>query len=188
VASLILVGLFAGALGLGQLLGLPTPWSFDRAPSSNGRVLHRSIPIQLSIATLGVQAPVVGVGKADDGSIAPPSLGRPDETGWYRLGPTPGERGTAVIVGHVDTASRPAVFQNLAGLARGKVIKVNREDRSIASFRVDSVERFPKTAFPADRVYAVSDKSRLVLVTCGGAWVGGTTGYADNVVVFATLT
>ena len=53
---------------------------------------------------------------------------------------------------------------------------------------MDSVERFPKIAFPADRVYGATDRSRLVLVTCGGAWVGGHVGYADNVIVFATLT
>ena len=49
------------------------------------------------------------------------------------------------------------------------------------------MERSPKTSFPADKVFAATDRSRLVLVTCGGAWVGGDVGYADNVIVFATL-
>jgi Sortase domain len=187
IAALVLVGLFAGALGLGQLLGLPTPWQ-SGGPHSDPGVLHRSPPTQVAIPAIGVRAHVVGVGRAADGSVDTPSLNTPDQTGWYRLGPTPGERGTAVIVGHVDTASQPAVFAKLAGLKPGKVIEVTREDRRVAAFAVTSVERFPKTAFPAGRVFAAGDASQLVLVTCGGAWVGGTEGYADNVLVFATLT
>jgi hypothetical protein len=187
VASLVLVALFAGALGLGQMFGLPTPWNFHW-PHGDPTVLQRSVPTQISISTLGLRAPVVSVGAAADGSIATPAIDKPDETGWYRLGPSPGERGTAVIVGHVDSAHGPAVFARLATLSPGRTIDVNREDRRTATFRVDSVQRTPKTAFPADRVFAGGDAARLVLVTCGGAWVGGGVGYADNVIVYASLT
>lgn len=187
VAGLLLVALFAAGLGVGELLGLPTPWSLGGVRPSDPGVLHRSPPTQVAIPTIDVRAPVVGVGRAPDGSIATPSIDAPEEAGWYRLGPTPGERGTAVIVGHVDTANRPAVFQKLANLKHGKVVEVTREDRKVAAFSVDTVERFPKTAFPADRVFAAGDSSHLVLVTCGGPWIGGDIGYADNVVVFATL-
>jgi hypothetical protein len=186
VAGLVLVALFAGAVGLGQMLGLPTPWNIHWPRS--GPALHHSVPTRISIPALGVRAPVVSVGKTADGSIAAPALDRPDQTGWYRLGVTPGERGTAVIVGHVDSADRPAVFAKLGTLGRGKTIDVNREDRRIATFRVDAVERAPKTAFPADKVFGSTNRARLVLVTCGGAWVGGDVGYADNVIVYATLT
>jgi hypothetical protein len=185
VASLVLVALFAGALGLGQVLGLPTPWSVHWPHGATA--LHRSPPTRISIPTIGVRAPVVGVGAAADGSIGTPALDKPDETGWYRLGPTPGERGTAVIVGHVDSADRPAVFAKLATLRPGKTIEVVREDRRTATFRVDRVQQAPKTAFPADQVFDDTDKARLVLVTCGGSWVGGNVGYADNVIVYATL-
>jgi hypothetical protein len=187
VASLVLIGLFAGALGLGQLMGLPTPWHFDPGRGSDAGVLQRSPPTRIAIPTIGVQAHIVTVAKETDGSIAAPSLNAPEQAGWYRLGPTPGEKGTAVIVGHVDTASRPAVFAKLANLKRDKVIEVTREDRKVAAFSVDSIERFPKAAFPAQRVFATGTGSHLVLVTCGGPWVGGAAGYADNVLVFAHL-
>src|SRR5262249_5337223 len=137
---------------------------------------------------LSVRAPVIGVGRAADGSIATPSINTPDETGWYRLGPTPGEPGTAVIVGHVDSGDPPAVLAQLGTLSKGKTIDVSRADRGTAACRVDSIERTPKTAFPADKVFGSSDRPRLVLVTCGGSWVGGQVGYADNVIVYATLT
>ena len=200
VVVLMLVGLFCAGVGLGQLFGLPsspglsTVGGSHRGSTEDGstqsgatEALGPSIPTQISIPSLGVQAKIITVGRAADGSIATPAADQAEATGWYRLGPTPGELGTAVIVGHVDTNSRPAVFHKLPELSKGKLIEVNREDHRVATFTVESVETFPKTSFPADRVFDRTDRARLVLVTCGGAWVGGDIGYSDNVIVFATL-
>jgi sortase (surface protein transpeptidase) len=194
VAVLLLVGLFCTGFGLGQIFGLPSLPSFgdsqrDSAEgrSSDTQELRPSIPTRISIPSLGVRAKVIKVGRAADGSIATPATDPAKATGWYRLGPTPGELGTAVIVGHVDTDSQPAVFHRLPELRKGTLIKVDREDHRVATFTVESVENFPKTSFPAGRVFASTDRARLVLVTCGGNWVGGRIGYSDNVIVFATL-
>ena len=195
VVLLMLVGLFCAGVGLGQLFGLPRPPGLStfgdshRGLTESGPAagLGPSIPTRISIPSLGVQAKIVKVGRAADGSIATPAADPAEATGWYRLGPTPGELGTAVIVGHVDTASRPAVFHKLRELSKGKLIEVNREDHRVATFTVESVETFPKTSFPAARVFDSADRARLVLVTCGGTWVGGDIGYSDNVIVFATL-
>lgn len=184
VASLLLVGVFATAVGVGQNLGLPMPsWPLVGTDRESG--VRPSQPTRISIPTLGVRAHVVEVGRADDGSIAAPVGDPVGSAGWYGLGPTPGEPGTAVIVGHVDTAARPAVFRRLGDIKAGKLIEVSRKDRSVATFTVESVETFPKTSFPADRIFAESDTPRLVLITCGGQWLGGPIGYADNVIVFA---
>jgi hypothetical protein len=183
-----MVGAFAAAVGVGQLLGLPLPtFSLDRHrtdPSS----MRASQPTRISIPAIGLRAAgVVEVGRAADGSIAPPTEDPARTAGWYGLGPSPGEAGTAVIVGHVDTADKPAIFQRLRDLKAGSSIEVSRKDRRVATFTVESVESFPKTAFPGDRIFARADVPRLALVTCGGAWVGGAIGYADNVIVFARL-
>jgi len=190
VAVLMLVGIFCAGVGLGQLFGLPSlpgPPSVGDSHRGSTEGLSPSIPTRISIPSLGVRAKVIEVGRAADGSIATPAADPAEATGWYRLGPTPGELGTAVIVGHVDTDSRPAVFHRLPELRMGKLIEVNREDHGVATFTVESVETFPKTSFPADRVFDSADRARLVLVTCGGTWVGGDIGYSDNVIVFATL-
>ena len=134
-----------------------------------------------------MRADLVEVGRADDGSIGTPAGDPVRQAGWYGFGPTPGELGTAVIVGHVDTKTEPAVFARLATIGAGKLIEVNRQDGRVATFAVESVESFPKSAFPADRIFDRVDHPRLALVTCGGRWLGGDVGYADNVIVFATL-
>jgi hypothetical protein len=187
IASLVLIGVFTTAIGLGRALGMPMPSFSANWPGSDAKVLTPSRPTKLSISSLGIRADVVEVGKADDGSIAPPVEDPTRTVGWYGLGPTPGEPGTAVMVGHVDTDSRPGVFHNLREIQAGKLIEVSRKDRRVATFRVDSVESFPKDSFPADRVLVHSDVPRLALVTCGGEWVGGDVGYADNIIVFAHL-
>jgi hypothetical protein len=179
---LSLLGLFAVAIGLGQAahLKLPDLSTLLHQPSTAGA------PSRITIPTLDVRARVVPVGKAPDGSIAVPVQNPVDTAGWYQYGASPGQPGTAVIVGHVDTKTEAAVFAHLDHLAKGDQIEITGPGSRKSTFAVDSLQRTPKTAFPADAVFAPTAKPRLVLVTCGGAWVGGEVGYADNVIVFAS--
>src|SRR5689334_3071426 len=72
--------------------------------------LSRAEPIRIEIPAIDVHAPVGPVGVTAQGAMEVPPLDRPGETGWYVYGPTPGELGPAVIVGHVDSTRGPAVF------------------------------------------------------------------------------
>ncbi|MDP9799866.1 hypothetical protein J2S43_008378 [Catenuloplanes nepalensis] len=189
--ALLVVGVFAAGAGLGQLTGVRMPSWFDRPgapPPREFPVLDASRPTRVTIPAIRVEAPVRQVGLAADGSIDVPPPGEHDVTGWYEDGPTPGEFGSAVIVGHVDSRTGPSVFARLPDLRDGDTIEVSREDRTTAVFRVLSVELFDKARLPVDRVYADFTRPHLRLITCGGRWTGGTAGYRDNVVVFATLT
>jgi Sortase domain len=190
-AVVTLVGVFCTGVGLGQATGairLPD-WarSRDAAPPREFPVLDPSRPTRIVIPSIDVRAPVHEVGLADDGSIAVPDNRRRNEAGWYRAGPTPGQFGPAIIVGHVDTRTGPAVFHDLVTLRPGATIEVTRRDRRVAVFKVNSVETFSKSRLPADRVYEDFSRPALRLITCGGRWAGGGLGYADNVIVFASL-
>ncbi|MEH1166160.1 class F sortase [Micromonospora sp. CPCC 205539] len=186
---LVLAGVFATGAGLGRSAG-PfdlAPAGGDRPARGESRGLSASRPVRLSVPAIKVAAPVAPVGQARDGSIAVPPLERHNETGWYDGGPTPGEPGPAVIVGHVDTKSGPSVFYNLGKLQPGDLIEVARADRSVVVFKVDTVEHFPKDSLPGERIYGHEGPAGLRLITCGGEFVGGGTGYKDNVIAFATL-
>jgi len=186
---LALFGLFATGLGLGQLTGGPSWHLFgdpnDGAPKS--AALPRSEPTQLSIPRIKVAATVTSVGLAGDGTIEVPALSKKNTVGWYDRGPTPGQDGPAVLVGHVDTRSGPSVFATLSKLRKGDKVLVTRADHRIATFQVDAVRAYPKNAVPADQVYGDFSRPGLRLITCGGEWIGGSTGYADNIVVYASL-
>ncbi|SCG74614.1 class F sortase [Micromonospora humi] len=158
-----------------------------RPPPKKFPVLPASPPTDLTIGKLDLRAPVHRVGIAPDGSIAVPDVGRAGEVGWYDQGPTPGQYGPAVLVGHVDTTTGPAVFHGLRELDDGDRIEVTRQDHSVAVFEVTSIERYGKEKLPVQEVYGDFSRPALRLITCGGRWVGGETGYADNLVVYASL-
>ncbi|WP_030488240.1 class F sortase [Micromonospora chokoriensis] len=191
LAIAALMVLIVALLGVEQVTGmrlLPDQLSAGlRPPPKKFPVLPASPPTSLAIEKIDVRAPVHDVGIASDGTIAVPDAARAQEAGWYDQGPTPGQYGPAVIVGHVDTTSGPAVFHKLRELRPGDQVEVTRTDRSVAVFEVNSVEKFDKGQLPVDEVYGDFSRPSLRLITCGGKWVGGETGYADNVVVFASL-
>lgn len=108
--------------------------------------------------------------------------------GWYQHLPTPGERGPAIISGHIDSKAGPAVFFRLRELQAGAEIRVTRADGSVAVFRVDQLEQFPKAEFPTERVYGDLDHAGLRLITCGGTFDRSIGHYRDNIVAYATLT
>ncbi|MFF5181746.1 class F sortase [Micromonospora sp. NPDC000316] len=191
LAVAALMVLIVAMLGVEQVTGisvLPDSLSAGLRPAPKKfPVLSASRPTGLTIQTIDLRAPVHDVGIASDGTIAVPDAARAQEAGWYDQGPTPGQYGPAVIVGHVDTTSGPAVFHELGELRSGDEIEVTRSDHSVAVFEVDSVERYDKDRLPVDEVYGDFSRPGLRLITCGGRWVGGQTGYSDNVVVFASL-
>lgn len=100
----------------------------------------------------------------------------------------PGNKGTAIVLGHVDTKTAPAVFWSLSALTKGATVDIARDDKVTATFTVDSVEVFPKDQFPDDRVYGNSPDAQLRLITCGGVYDHARSDYTANVVVFAHLT
>ncbi|MFD0630687.1 class F sortase [Catenulispora yoronensis] len=146
------------------------------------------MPLRVKVPSVGIDAPLIRLGLDADGAVAVPPTSVPTEAGWFIGNPTPGERGAAVIVGHVDTEYGRAVFYPLGNVQPGALVVVDRADKKHAQFRVNSVEVVDKGRFPAQRVYGSGDDSdgaQLRLITCGGAFDGKH--YADNLVVYAQL-
>jgi sortase (surface protein transpeptidase) len=140
-------------------------------------------PVQVVIPEIGVAAPVVALALEPSGALAAPASA--DDAGWWSAGPEPGERGAAVIAGHVDSRRATAVFHRLRELGPGDVVEVVRADGSRVDFVVDHLEQHPKAAFPTGAVYGATAGSTLRLITCGGVFDRSTGHYVDNVIVFA---
>lgn len=151
--------------------------------------LPRSTPTTISIPRIGVNANIMSLGTNPDGTIQVPPLEQAERAGWYEPGPSPGEIGNAVIVGHVDSAKiGPAVFFQLGALQSGDTITVAREDGMQATFTVESVTSYPKESFPTELVYGPSEKASLRVVTCGGQFDEASHSYRNNIIVLATMT
>ena len=140
-------------------------------------------PVRIRIPTIGVDASVQSLTVDQNGVLPPPDTY--DVTGWWREGPEPGERGPAVIAGHVDSKRGPAVFFRLNDLNSGDQVFVDRADGTTAVFATQRIERHDKNAFPTDAVYRDTPDSQLRLITCGGKFDRKAHRYIDNIIVFA---
>ncbi|MEU1008723.1 class F sortase [Streptomyces sp. NPDC088810] len=156
-------------------------------PRDVGESLPRSAPTRLRIPKISVDAPFTTLSIGASGQLQPPPAADTNLVGWYAGGASPGEEGTAIIAGHVDTVTSAAVFAGLYELERGDRFSVERADGRTAEFVVDSAETFAKDDFPSKRVYADASRPEVRLITCAGDYDHTVRDYTDNLVVFAHL-
>lgn len=152
-----------------------------------GKHLPRSRPTRLSIPEIGVDAPFTDLTIGEGGRLDPPPANDVNLVGWYAKGAAPGEPGTAIIAGHVDTTTSAAVFAHLRDLEPGDRFSVARADGKSADFVVDSAETFAKDDFPSHRVYGDTPRAEARLITCTGDYDHTAKDYTENLVVFAHL-
>lgn len=143
-----------------------------------------AVPVRLIIPVLYIGAQIEQVGVAAWGQMAVPD--NAIDVGWFKLGPRPGEKGSAVIAGHFDgPTGDPGVFINLYMLKKGDRIVVEYDDGRSVVFMVRESRIYP--AGYADEVFTSTDSAHLNLITCDGLWDGTKKSYSDRLVVFADI-
>ena len=159
------------------------------AVASSSKALSTSIdplrPIQLSIPVIGLSDDVSELGLNANGTVQVPTSWQ--VPGWYKYGPSPGEQGSAVILGHVDSVNGPAAFYRLSALRPGDKVMVRLAGGTTEHFKVIGLRLYAKKNFPDRLVYGPRPYSALQLVTCGGAFDSTTHHYVSNLVVFTAL-
>jgi sortase (surface protein transpeptidase) len=152
-------------------------------PVGSWRRLPLSPPVRVEIPAIGVSSPLVRLGLNRDGTMQVP--GDFQVAGWFTGGPEPGQLGPAVIAGHVDSRTGPAVFYRLRDLRPGDHIRVVRADHRVVRFEVESLASYPKQALPDEAVYGATIAPALRLITCAGTFDRARHSYRDNLVVSA---
>lgn len=175
----------ATAGGRDERTGRASPPAVVRSDASLAALATRrtGAPVRLRVPDLGLDAAVRPVGVGGDRQMRLPA--DPRELGWYRFGPAPGDAGSVVLAGHVD--SRRFGVGPLVGLQAvdvGTVVQMTTRTGRLRSYRVDSIERFDQQALPA-AVFARTGPERLRLVTCTGPYLPEAGGYQQNLVVTA---
>ncbi|MEW5542227.1 class F sortase [Streptomyces cyaneofuscatus] len=201
IAALLLTGGLLLALGTARQQPAPPPVAGQGAPPTAPRTpahssapsteqrtmpLPPSRPVSITIPSLKVTSDLEQLGLGKNRAMETPK--DPAKAGWYRPGTTPGAIGPSVIAGHVTWDGVPAVFFELTELEPGDRVDVRRADGTTAVFTVDRTATYPKDDFPTVEVYRNLDHAGLRLITCGGAFSEKDSRYADNVVVYASLT
>jgi Sortase domain len=187
---LIVAGIAALGVAVGAQVHAPQPAQSAAGVtgSARGPWLARSLPVSVEIPSIGVQSKLLHLGLNPDGTVQVPSIQTSsDEAAWYKYSATPGQIGSSVIEGHVDSYRGPAVFFRLGALRPGDTIDVTLADGITAIFRVTGVREYAKTRFPANTIYGATHYAALRLITCGGVFDYATGHYLSSTVVFASL-
>lgn len=171
---------------LSRLEAIAPSSKFNTVLTTNSSIPQSGIdPERIIIPIIDVNAKVIDLGLNPDGTLEVPE--NYAETGWWTGGSQPGEKGPAVIVGHVDSKTNPAVFYELDSLMSGDLIQVVDNAGRVVNFEVERLKQVPKDNFPTEEVYGMTNEPTLRLVTCGGEFNSSSGHYLDNVIVFASL-
>ncbi len=143
------------------------------------------VPLTLSIPSIGVNTSIEHVGLDKEKRMDVPK--DPDNVAWYNLGPRPGEQGNAVIAGHLDSTTGPAVFYKLDQLKEGDELFVTASDQKQYRFVVTGKSAYPENEFPLQEVFGPSDIPRLNLITCKGTFNKAIKSYSHRTVIYTQL-
>ncbi|NGO81497.1 class F sortase [Streptomyces sp. YC504] len=189
-ASVLTVSLGAGLLACGQgaqpgpdvKVGNTATTQAAQAPQP----LKQSRPTGLRIPSAGVDATsMLDLSTDASGELKVPPADKAELPGWWQDGPTPGEKGAAVLVAHYDTAKGPALMKNVKDIKVGDAVDVPRADGTTARFKVREIEQVNKSDFPTHKVYGETNRAELRLLTCGGGLKDGHR--TDNIILYADL-
>lgn len=185
----VFVGCVFSALFILQNLNHKVPGSpITKAttPETKQSRIDYGLPVRLKIPQLKVDAAIDQMGVTSEGDMQEPS--EPQNTGWYKFGPRPGNKGNAVIAGHYGLrSSNASVFKELHTLSKGDIVQVVDEKGAIATFEVRELKTYDKNAVVPEVFSSSDQKAHLNLITCKGTWQEAQQTYSDRLVVFANL-
>lgn len=145
------------------------------------KVTAYGLPVRLLIPKIKVDTNVLYMGLNKTGNMdVPPDL---LNVGWYKFGPIPGDKGSAVIAGHLVGVKDLGVFANLHLLQPGDNLSILDDKGATTSFVVRESRSYGQLEEP-NEVFHSSDGAHLNLITCTGVWVKELQRYTKRLVIF----
>jgi len=146
------------------------------------------IPVRLVVPAIEINASVESVGIRSDSDLATPTQHPWEDAGWYDMGPLPGERGSAVIDGHLDRpGGYPAVFWRLRDIQVGDDVQVIGSAGKAVHFRVTRIAYYRADQAPLQDIFGNLGGRYLNLITCAGDWIPGQHQTTLRLVVYTSL-
>ncbi len=181
-AFVIILGLFFSAIFYTVFLHPPKYSNGQKITVSSQNI---AVPLTLTIKKLGITTSIESVGKDVSGNMDVPK--NVSNVGWYKFGARPGEHGNAVIAGHLDSETGPAVFYNLSTLQPGDEVTLTDTVGHKFIYIVKTQAIYDDDKFPLQQVFGNQNKSMLNLITCRGVFNTITKNYSQRVVVYTQL-
>ena len=139
-------------------------------------------PVNLQIPRLGIDVVLGTVGLTAKGALDAPK--GPSEAAWYRLGPRPGEIGSAVIDGHSGWKDGiHAMFDELDLLEKGDRLYVEDDLGAVLVFEVRETRMYDENDATTEVFDSTDGLVHLNLITCEGVWNKMTRSYSQRLVV-----
>jgi len=192
IVTALAVGLLASLTacagdGSGADLSAPGPSASAESPPASADATPPAAapapPARVRIPRLGLAEDLVDLGIAATGELEVPA--DPARVGWFAGGGRPGGPGPTVLVGHLDSATGPAVFARVPDLVPGDEIRVRSADGGRVVYVVTRVADFPQQGFPTEAVFGSTPTDSLRLITCTGPYDRAAGRYTENRVVYA---
>ncbi|AQU80769.1 MULTISPECIES: class F sortase [Planococcus] len=142
-------------------------------------------PFQIKIPSIGVDAAIESTGILDNGQMGVPE--DVDQVGWFEPGYKAGAKGHAVLAGHVDSLTGPAVFYELDKVKVGETVTVIGPDGREMIYEVKNLTSYETDDAPIEKIFGSSDKRLLSLITCTGDYNRDIGSHEERLVVTAEL-
>ncbi|WP_373894706.1 sortase domain-containing protein [Virgibacillus natechei] len=143
------------------------------------------IPAEIELPKIDVSAPIENVDILENGEMGVPS--EAGNVGWFEPGFKPGNMGSAVLAGHVDSKTGPAIFYDLDELEMGDEIHVTGQEGETLTFVVRKLENYPRDAAPIEEIFGSTDGRSLNLITCTGVFDQSEGTHEERLVVYTEL-
>lgn len=139
-------------------------------------------PKRIVIPSINVNAKVDDVGLTEIGAMGVPE--KIEDVGWFSFGVKPGQKGSAVMAGHLNGKSgERGVFADLEKIQAGDRFYVEDETGVASWFVVRKVKEYDPGF--ASEVFEKDDGIYLNLITCGGEWKKSVKSYSKRLVIFS---
>lgn len=137
-------------------------------PAVTDRQPEFLIPSKVWIPSIGLEASVEAVGLLENGQMEAPVSSH--VAGIFIDGVLPGQKGNAILAGHVDNYTGPAIFYPLKKVKPGAPVVLSDKEGNYLVFKVIAVESYPTAEAPIEKIFGDSDIEQLNLITCTGKY------------------
>lgn len=142
-------------------------------------------PVNISIPAIGVEARIEETGVLENGEMGVPE--DINQVGWFEPGFQAGAKGHAVLAGHVDSLSGPAVFYELDQLQAGDQFTLTDDVSREMVFEVRETASYLTEEAPVEEIFGRSGKRMVNLITCTGDFNRAIGSHEERLVVTAEL-
>ncbi|TWT27318.1 sortase [Planomicrobium sp. CPCC 101110] len=142
-------------------------------------------PARIEIPSIKAKAEIEATGILENGEMGVPE--DVDEVGWFEPGFKVGAKGHAVLAGHVDSLTGPAVFYDLKKMKIGETVILRDRDGREMVFKVTEMVSYETDEAPIEEIFGSSGKRMINLITCTGDFNRKIGSHEERLVVSAEL-